>query len=62
MPDNEATALLNQLAQHATGPDFVINHRYEKGDLVAWDTFSTLHKAELLDPISDREDSRARLL
>jgi taurine dioxygenase len=61
-PDDEATDLLNELAAHATRPEFVSSHRYEKGDLAMWDTFSTLHKAELLDPVHDPEDLRARLL
>lgn len=62
MPDDEAVDLLNELAAHATKPEFVTSHLYEKGDLAAWDTFSTLHKAELLDPVNDVEDARARLL
>jgi taurine dioxygenase len=62
MADDEATALLNELAAHATRPDFVTNHRYEKGDLAMWDTFSTLHKAELLDAVHDSHHPQARLL
>lgn len=62
MPDDEATGLLNELAAHATRPEFVTSHRYEKGDLAMWDTFSTLHKAELLDPVHDPQDPQARLL
>jgi taurine dioxygenase len=62
MPDDEALVLLNELAAHATRPEFITSHLYEKGDLAAWDTFCTLHKAELLDPVEDHEDPRARLL
>lgn len=62
MPDDEATDLLNELAAHATQPQFVAGHRYERGDVAAWDTFSTLHKAELLDPVHDHDDENARLL
>lgn len=62
MPDDEGTALLDELAAHATRSEFVTSHRYERGDVAAWDTFSTLHKAELLDPVHDRHDDNARLL
>jgi alpha-ketoglutarate-dependent taurine dioxygenase len=62
MPDDEAMDLLNELAAHATQPEFVTSHRYRKGDLALWDTFSTLHKAELIDPVYDEKDSDARLL
>ncbi len=62
MPDDEATDLLNELAAHATCRDFVTSHRYRKGDLAMWDTFSTLHKAELLDPVDDPQHPQARLL
>lgn len=62
VPDDEATDLLNELAAHATRPNFVTNQCYQKGDLAAWDTFSTLHKAELSDAVFTREDPRARLL
>jgi taurine dioxygenase len=62
MPDDEAVDLLNELAAHATKPEFIASHRYQEGDVAAWDTFSTLHKAELLDPVRDRQDPQARLL
>lgn len=62
MPDDEGVSLLNELAAHATKPEFIASHKYEPGDLAAWDTFSTLHKAELIDRVDDRNDPRARLL
>ena len=62
MPDDEATDLLNELAAHATRPEFITSHQYRKGDVAAWDTFATLHKAELLDPVQERTDPMARLL
>ena len=62
MPDDEATDLLDELAKHATKTEFITSHKYEKGDLAAWDTFSTLHKAELIDPVNDRAHPGARLL
>jgi taurine dioxygenase len=62
MPDDEGISLLDELAAHATRSEFIASHTYEAGDLAAWDTFSTLHKAELIDPVYDRSDPRARLL
>jgi taurine dioxygenase len=62
MPDDEAAALLNELATHATKPDFVTHHEYRPGDIAAWDNFSTLHRGELLDAVHDRADPQARLL
>jgi taurine dioxygenase len=62
MRDAEATDLLNQLAIHATKAEFVTSHRYRQGDLAIWDTFSTLHKAELLDRVDDPQHPQARLL
>lgn len=62
MPDDEATDLLNELAAHATKSEFLACHQYQKGDIAAWDNFSTLHQGELLDPVHDDADPRARLL
>lgn len=62
MRDQEATELLDELAAHATSPEFVMSHSYKAGDVAAWDTFSTLHRAELLDPVHDPNDPGARLL
>jgi taurine dioxygenase len=62
MANDEGVSLLNELASHATKSEFIASHRYEAGDLAAWDTFSTLHKAELIDAVQCRSDPRARVL
>lgn len=62
MADDEGVSLLNELASHATKSEFIASHQYEAGDLAAWDTFSTLHKAELIDAVQGRSDPRARVL
>jgi taurine dioxygenase len=62
MPDAEAVELLNELADHGTQPRFVTSHEYKIGDVAAWDTFSTLHKADLLERVDDPADPQARLL
>lgn len=58
MPDDEAIALLDELKAHATQPDFVYRHRYEVGDVVAWDNFSMLHAATLIPPATGPHDTR----
>ena len=45
MPDDEAFDLLDELAAHATKPEYLAEYDFMVGDAGAWDTFSTLHKA-----------------
>ena len=40
----EGTALIEELAEHSTRPEFVYHHRWKVGDLVIWDEVSTMHK------------------
>lgn len=61
MPDDEATSLLGELARHATKPEFTTEVDYAIGDLAAWDTYSTLHKAPLV-PKAASGDPHCRLL
>jgi taurine dioxygenase len=41
---DEGTALIEELAAHATEPRFVYHHQWKVGDLVIWDEVSTMHK------------------
>ena len=50
MPDDEAVALLDELAAHATQERYLASVRYGVGDVVIWDNASLLHRATLLDP------------
>lgn len=50
MPDDEALALLRELAAHATQPKYQYRVSYGVGDVVAWDNASVLHSATLTDP------------
>jgi taurine dioxygenase len=50
MPDDEAVALLDELAAHATQEKYVYSFAYGVGDVVVWDNASLLHSATLLDP------------
>lgn len=54
MPEDEAVALLDELAAHATQPKYVMSFAYEVGDVVIWDNASLLHSATLTDPDDPR--------
>jgi taurine dioxygenase len=54
MPDDEAVALLDELAAHATQPKYVYSLAYRVGDVVIWDNASLLHSATLTDPDDPR--------
>jgi taurine dioxygenase len=41
---DEGTRLIEELARHATQPEFVYHHHWRAGDLVIWDEVSTMHK------------------
>lgn len=50
MPDDEALALLDELARHATQEKYLYSLRYGLGDLVVWDNASLVHSSTLLKP------------
>lgn len=59
----ESAAILHRLKTHATDPKFVYEHRYEVGDVLIFDTLSTLHRAKgEIDPAQSEEADNARLL
>jgi len=45
MPEAEGEALLLELLEHATQPQFIYTHRWRDGDLVLWDNRCLLHRA-----------------
>lgn len=45
MPEAEGEALLIELLEHATRPEFVYTHHWQNGDLVLWDNRCLLHRA-----------------
>lgn len=61
MPEDEALDLLRELAAHATQERFTTAFDYRPGDVAAWDTFSTLHKAPVV-PRAGPDDAHARVL
>ena len=48
----------DELKVHAIRPEFVISHEYAVGDVLAWDTAATLHRAPMLDRATGPGDSR----
>ena len=50
-PRPEAMALLRDLTEHATQPQFVHRHVWSVGDLVMWDNRCTMHRGR---PYADR--------
>lgn len=49
MPHDEGRALLAQLMEYATQPEFVYAHVWRPGDLLMWDNRSTMHRAMPFD-------------
>jgi alpha-ketoglutarate-dependent 2,4-dichlorophenoxyacetate dioxygenase len=45
MREGESEALLQELLEHATQPQFVYTHHWRDGDLVMWDNRCLLHRA-----------------
>jgi len=58
MDDETALHLLDELKEHATQPEFVLKYAYAPGDLAAWDTYATLHKAALTRLSNDPRETR----
>ncbi|HEX4326452.1 MAG TPA: TauD/TfdA family dioxygenase [Burkholderiales bacterium] len=53
MPDDEANALLDELAQFAVRPEFLYNHRWQVGDVLLWSNGFLMHRREPF-PSSER--------
>jgi alpha-ketoglutarate-dependent 2,4-dichlorophenoxyacetate dioxygenase len=49
MPVEEGRALLRQLLDHMTRPEFCYRHEWQEGDLVVWDNRCVLHRATPYD-------------
>ena len=48
-PFERGRALLDELTEFATQPQFVYRHTWQTGDLVAWDNRSTMHRVRPWD-------------
>ena len=49
MPMAQGRALLRELEEWATQPQFVYRHKWEHGDYVIWDNRGTLHRVTPYD-------------
>lgn len=49
MPAQDSAALLQELTDWATQPQFIYRHRWRTGDLLMWDNRTTMHQAEGFD-------------
>lgn len=57
MADDAAEDLIDSLKDHVLQEQFIYRHSYEIGDVVIWDTLSTMHSATLIDiPENQREE------
>jgi taurine dioxygenase len=62
MPQDEADALLDELAAFATRPEFVYDHRWQVGDVLLWSNGFTLHKREPFPSTERRLMKRATMV
>jgi len=61
-PVDEGAALLQRLLDWSTRPEFVLRHRWRRGDLVVWDNTGMLHRALAFAPTSPRLMHRTTLV
>lgn len=54
----ESRALIRDLVEFATQPQYVIKVKYAPGDLSIWDNLCTLHRGGEYDSLHDRRDMR----
>ncbi len=61
MENAEGQALLQELNDHATQPEFVYRHVWRLHDIVFWDNRCTLHQATAFDPKYTRHMHRTTI-
>jgi taurine dioxygenase len=54
MDEASGTALLEELYQFATRPEFTYRHHWQVGDALLWDNGLTMHRREPFDPAARR--------
>ena len=57
-PEDKGRALIDELIEHATRPQFVHTHEWREGDLIVWDNRCTMHRATPYDELTDVRDMR----
>jgi alpha-ketoglutarate-dependent 2,4-dichlorophenoxyacetate dioxygenase len=58
LPDQESTALLEELTAFATQRQFVYSHRWRVNDLVMWDNRCTMHRGRPFDDQRWKRDAQ----
>jgi alpha-ketoglutarate-dependent 2,4-dichlorophenoxyacetate dioxygenase len=58
MPRPEAMALIRDLMEHATKPEFVYTHKWRLHDIVMWDNRQTMHRARRYNDVGEVRDMR----
>jgi len=58
MPREEGRALIRQLIEHATQPQYVFSVKWHVGDLVIWDNLCTMHRGGDFDYAKYKRDMR----
>lgn len=58
MDEDAGRALVEELADHALRQSYVYAHRWEVGDILIWDTQTTLHKGPHLEAATGEDDLR----
>jgi alpha-ketoglutarate-dependent 2,4-dichlorophenoxyacetate dioxygenase len=58
MPVEEGRALLRELIEFATQPQFVYRHKWRIGDLLVWDNLQTMHRGTPFDDTKYPRDMR----
>lgn len=58
LPEDESAAILAELRDHATQPEFVYRHVWRDGDVVMWDNLATMHRATEFDSFAHVRDMR----
>ena len=58
MPREEGRALLRELIEFTTQPQYVFNVAYRPGDMVIWDNLCSMHRGGDFDELKHRRDMR----
>lgn len=61
-PEDESTALLQELYDWCLQPQFMYDHEWRLGDALMWDNASTMHRRGDFDPSAERLMKRTTIL
>jgi taurine dioxygenase len=62
LPEQESDALLAELFDWCTRPEFVYTHEWQKGDALLWDNACTMHRRDPFDGHHERLLKRTTIL